>query len=87
MSTRWTWVTKDRRVLYLDEMTEEHIKSCLAMLRRQGFCSLARFKQALAAVGSLQGDMAQCTATQEFDSMHPNRAIDLFEKELARRAT
>lgn len=85
--TRWTWRTKDGRVLYLDEMSKEHIQSCLAMLKRQGYCSLAQFHLTLGSVGSLQGDMAQYAAEEELSSMRPNRAIDLFEEELARRAT
>ena len=32
----WTWLTKDRKVLWIEDMETDHIISCINMLERVG---------------------------------------------------
>jgi hypothetical protein len=41
MSTSY-WKTKDGRILYIDEMTTEHLRNTIAMLERKGFVSVSQ---------------------------------------------
>lgn len=80
-----TWKTRDGRKLNIAEMETDHIKNCIAMLRRKGLCSTDEFHDSWRFVSSCQGEMASYYAEQQASGMHPSRAIDAFEAELARR--
>lgn len=79
------WITKDKRKLLVTEMETEHIKNCIKMLKRAGYCSMEDFNSAWAGLSMLRGEMALYYAEQEVDTMTPHPAIDVFEMELAKR--
>jgi hypothetical protein len=80
-----SWRTKDGRVLTPKQMETDHIKNCLAMLKKAGYCSESNYINALGSAYSLQGEYAQMYAENEISNMKPTRMIDEFEEELEKR--
>ncbi len=79
------WVTRDGRRYTIDEMSGDHVRAALAMLRKAGYCSVAEFKDSWAGLGCLQGEMALYYAEGAVSNMRPHRFIDAFEQSLRER--
>lgn len=79
------WTTKDGRKLEISEMHSAHLRNCIAMIRRQGFCSTKEFWNAVSFASSLGGEFAREAAGEEICKMNPTIVIDVLEQELARR--
>lgn len=82
---RVIWTTRDGRKLYVDEMHSQHIRNCIAMMRRAGCCSMHEFFNAIKFADQLGGDGARDAAAEAISEMRPHMAIDVMEKELAKR--
>jgi len=80
------WTTKDGRRVSPKKMSVEHIKNCVAMLRRQGYISEAEFVDMCGWGFSMNGEMASYYAEQEAANAHPTRMLDIMEAELDSRA-
>lgn len=80
-----TWTTKDGRVLLIRDMEDQHVVNTIKFLRRRGYCSLAQFDSAHAALCSLQGDMSTYVAEGEFADMKPTAWLDALTEEADRR--
>jgi hypothetical protein len=87
------WKTRDGRVLLIREMSDDHIKNTLAMLRQKGKVSLRDWRDARPELPTgLQGEFAQDAADESFSQeweawlrMRPSGAIDAFHLEMAYR--
>jgi hypothetical protein len=79
------WTCRDGRILDIKEMHEAHIKNCIAMMRREGHCSMREFCNAVTFANLLGGELAREAAAEEISRMNPISAIDILEDELARR--
>ena len=80
-----TWKCKDGRVLDISAMTTDHIKNCIAMMRRKGFVSVEEFRYYLCADTSAMGDGAYDAFENEMSSLRFCRAIDAMEAEVNKR--
>lgn len=78
------WTTRDGRVLEVSEMHPAHLRNCIAMIRRQGFCSMREFYQAINHSAYL-GDNAREAAAESICKMNPTLVIDALEQELEKR--
>lgn len=80
------WTTKDGRKLNVNDMSTQHIKNSLAMLKRKGHVSA---KTLLFYLNCPEpgGDGAQMAFEEELDSAikNANPFIDAFEEELKTR--
>lgn len=86
MKTVAKWRCRDGRELSLSEMTTDHVRNALAMLRRKGFGSFDDWQLALNALGSgMMGEHAQDALLAEVTSFRVSPWIDAFEAELKRR--
>jgi len=79
-----TWTSKDGRVTAFEDMHPSHIRNCIAMIRRQGFCSMREFYQAINHSAYL-GDNAREAAAEVICQMNPTLVIDALEQELEKR--
>ena len=84
-----TWRCKDGRVLPIHTMETEHIVNCVAMLKRNGYCTLAEYEDAITPGGFTSGSMAEYYDDQRtldaFRNMKPCHELDWFEEELEKR--
>ena len=85
MTMRTIWTTHDKRKLYVDEMHSQHITNCINMMRRAGYCSMKEFLSAIKFADQCGGDGARDAAAEAIADMRPHMAIDVMEKELAKR--
>jgi hypothetical protein len=81
----WKWRTRDGRMLNMEDMSTEHLRNCVSLLRSKGYCSTVEFEDAWSAVASCRGDMASYYAEQQASSLLPSLVIDQMEKILATR--
>jgi len=85
--TEHIWTTKDGKQIPVKEMTTQHIKNCINMLKRNGFISHSTLACYLTDPGPL-GDMAQLQFEREQDVVFEapvTYMLDVFEKELKER--
>lgn len=80
------WKCKDGRVLSVSEMDTDHIKSAMAMLRRNQYVSAREFADAVCSTAGIGGEMASYYAEQEIAGMKPTQMLDEMEAELEKRA-
>lgn len=79
------WITKDKRQVRIDEMDDNHLKNTIAMLRRQGCCTLEELDCLFAAPLSEMGDMASYAVEQEQASARPSKALSYLVEEAEKR--
>lgn len=79
------WTTKEGHKIPVRKMSVDHIKNCMAMLRRRGYVSEAEFVAACGWGFSMNGEMASYYAEQEVAQMCPTRMLDIMQEELDRR--
>ncbi len=80
------WTTKDGRKIDIKDMSDDHLKNSIAMLRRNGFVGADEYEVALGSAFSMGGEMAQYYAEQSAADMMPSQCLDAMEYELAVRA-
>lgn len=79
------WTTKDGRKVAIKDMSDDHLKNAVAMLRRNGFVGADEYELAIGGAYSMQGEMAQYYAEQVVADMFPSRCLDEMEYEISRR--
>ena len=79
------WRTKDGRVLDVEEMETDHLKSCIKLMRSAGFMSMSEFWAYLKVPWGNMGECAEMAVEQEMRAAKPTFAIDKMEEELERR--
>jgi len=82
------WVTKEGKELDIKFMKTDHIKRCIAMLKRSGFISESEWIFYDNYYGSDNDNycfMDVLTAQRQALNCTPNKKIDMLEKELERR--
>jgi hypothetical protein len=79
------WTKQDGTQVEISEMSTEHLKNTLAMLKRKGYVSPEEWEAHLAAAFSFSGEMSSYYAEQEADRMKVHAAIPALEKEYAKR--
>jgi len=80
------WTTKDGRKIDVKDMSNDHLKNAVAMLRRKGFVGADEYEVALGSAYSMSGEMAQYYAEQSVADMMPSQCLDAMEYELVVRA-
>jgi hypothetical protein len=78
------WKTRDGRTLAPSEMSTEHLKNAIAMLRRQGKVTHGELLSMIAYAGSAP-DGAAMAVEQEIDNARVSRGLSVLEAELSRR--
>jgi hypothetical protein len=73
------WNTKDGRIINIDEMTDQHLANSIAMLRRNGFCSIEEFDDACDSAFSAHGEMASYYSEQQLDGMKVSAELSYME--------
>ena len=79
------WRTKDKRVILIADMEDEHLLNSIEMLKRNGYCTIAAYDAGCAALGSQRGEMAQYYAEQEMTNAKPCHELDWLIEEAKRR--
>ena len=87
MNLPTTWMTKEKQTLNIREMTTQHIKNTLALLRRKGFLTPEEAEWEAARCCGFSGEMSSYYAEQEMDAAFNKSCphILAFEEELQRR--
>lgn len=87
MTLPTTWVTKEKQTVDIREMTTQHIKNTLALLRRKGFLTPEEAEWEAAGWCSFTGEMSSYYAEHEMDAAFNKSCphINAFEEELQRR--
>lgn len=80
------WTTKDGRKIDIKDMSDDHLRNAVAMLRRKGFVGADEYEIALGSAFSMGGEMAQYYAEQSVDDMMPSQCLDAMEYEIVVRA-
>lgn len=80
------WTTKDGRKIDIKDMSDDHLRNAVAMLRRKGFVGADEYEIALGSACSMGGEMAQYYAEQSVDDMMPSQCLDAMEYEIVVRA-
>lgn len=81
------WKCKDGRELELADMSTDHLKNVITMLRSKGTVTPNEYLSCLAyACSSNTGEYAAMAAEQELDDMQPWIGLELLENELAKGA-
>lgn len=80
------WTTKDGRKINIKDMSDDHLRNAVAMLRRQGFVGADEYALAIGSAFSMSGEMAQYYAEQSVADMMPSQCLDAMECEIAMRA-
>ena len=79
------WKCLDGRELEISEMHTDHIKNCVAMMRREGFCTVRELAQMFAMPRDMMGEMAADALDRELDDVKASSALEEMEEELERR--
>jgi hypothetical protein len=80
------WKCWDGRVLDIKEMTTEHLKNVIAMLRRNRVVTFDEYLSCAAhACSGSCGEYSAMAAESELDSMKPWAGLEKLEAELERR--
>ena len=80
------WTTKDGRKIDVKDMSDDHLRNAVAMLRRQGFVGADEYEVAIGSAFSMSGEMAAYYAEQSVADMMPSQCLDAMEYELSMRA-
>lgn len=78
-----TWKTLDGQTLEMEEMTTDHLKNCIKMLRDNGFVSWTEFE----IFNSKYDDPTKIKSSKDKEFLHkrPTITLDDLEEELKKR--